>query len=155
MKKLILCLSLLISLVVSGCNCSLGKYELSSKFYNNNTGFIDLKSKEEFQEKLDNKESFIVFIHSITCQGCIAFTPILEEFMKNESIAIYRLTIGIFSTFDDLYDYQGTPSLVFFKEGKKVAYSSPTSEDDGYLYKNVENLTKYISKKVKLEVQNG
>ena len=76
MKKVLLVLLVMLSLV----GCSKGTY----------TEPVEIKY-DEFQSKIDNKESFVLFMWQTGCSHCEAFEPTLKEVIKEKDILIYSI----------------------------------------------------------------
>ena len=53
---------------------------------------LDLTSQEVL-DKLANKETFVVNLGSSTCPACIAYEPVVKEFMKNYDVEIFTVTL--------------------------------------------------------------
>ena len=107
MKKVVISL-LLIILLISGC---------SSKTYQE----IDLKTLEN---KINNKETFIIYIGSSTCSNCASLNPTLNKVIQNYNLTIYY--INVHNLTDDennrllsLINYENkTPRIYFITGGK-------------------------------------
>ena len=48
-------------------------------------------SYSEYQEKIDNNESFAVIIESATCSHCQSFMPVAEDFAKDNNLPMYYI----------------------------------------------------------------
>lgn len=87
--------------------------------------------------KIDNKESFLLYVASDTCSACLAFKPTLDEAIKNKGFDVYRIALDKENVMSDgktsnpegqknveklLDTYLGgkvkvTPTLVYVEEG--------------------------------------
>lgn len=95
----------------------------------------------DLEQKMNDKESFTVYLYSPTCSHCIEFNPILEKFLTDNNYKIGKLNV------DDGYSdlsrllgdkFQGTPSIFTFKDGEIQDYSVGK--------KSAEELVKYQKK---------
>lgn len=55
---------------------------------------------QEYQEKIDNNESFVVIIERATCSHCVNFMPVAEEFATNNNVPMYYVDTDTFSEED-------------------------------------------------------
>lgn len=144
MKKNILLLILLLGLV--GCKKSV--FSLDSKYYNNKD--IVVINDIDFNNLINNKESFIVFIYDSTCITCREFNNVLQEFVDKEGISIYKLSYKDMKNTNLKNDIKYYPSLAIFNRGKLVSFLDAQSDDDTMYYKSYENVKIWISKYIKI-----
>lgn len=114
MKK-ILFIAVITLVSLTGCNSKLKTYEE-----------IDYNT---FIDKIENKESFILFIGSSTCQHCDAFKVTIKNIVKKYQIKIYYIDIHKFDEdqskkFKTYINFSATPTTVFITNGKeKTTYN--------------------------------
>ncbi|MGN1399100.1 MAG: conjugal transfer protein TraF [Erysipelotrichaceae bacterium] len=124
MKKVLIGLLLLISLL--GCNKKFTKGEVVTAY------------ADKVLEKLENKESFIVYIGYDDCQSCKEFKPILNQLIENYAITIYYLPTDDKQTQDQLNEIQynyfyrmyWTPTVYIVEDGQVVAIKEQLIEYD-------------------------
>lgn len=107
MKKILLVLLVMLSLV----GCSKGTY----------TEPVEIKYGE-FQSKIENKESFVLFMWQTGCSHCEDFEPTLEEVIKEKDILIYSINLKELSEeeyakLENKTFIKGTPTMVYVKDG--------------------------------------
>lgn len=115
MKKVLLVLFLLLSL--TACNKKFSKGEVVTAY------------ADEILEKLENKESFIVYVGYDDCQSCKEFKPILNQLIENYDITIYYLPTDDKQTEDQLNEIQynyfyrmyWTPTTYIVEDGEVLA----------------------------------
>lgn len=101
---------------------------------NSNDNFIEL-NYNEFKEKVDNKDSFILCVSRTTCSHCNDYKPKLKEISKKYNIKIYYTEINEFSNseldyFKDNFGFDGgTPITMFIKDGKEGTTGSRIEGD--------------------------
>ena len=110
MKKII-AIILISLLVVTGCSCSNKKTTIEISY-------------EEYKEKIDKEESFVLLIWRTGCAHCETFEPKLDEVISEYNLTVYSLDISNLSSveYEKLKNktfVSGTPSLVIFEKGKK------------------------------------
>ena len=114
MKKIFkISLMLLVIFLISGCS---NKY-LKEISYN------------EYKELIENKESFILEVMSTNCSACKNFKPKLEAVTKEYKVEVKYINTDKLSEDDKekLYDevgISGTPTVIFYTEGKEITKSS-------------------------------
>ncbi len=84
---------------------------------------------DEFIEKIENKDSFVLFIGSATCQHCDVFKETIKSVIKNYQIKVYYIDIHKFSEqqsnkFKTYINFSATPTTVFIYDGdEKTTYN--------------------------------
>ena len=112
MKKLIVVLLIILSsLIISGCS---------------NDEVIKEISYKELEEKINNKESFILELVQTGCSHCEEFSPRFKAILKTNnlkaySLNLYNLTEEEIEKFDNLTTITGTPTVLFFEDGKETS----------------------------------
>ncbi len=81
----------------------------------------------ELNQKLDNKESFVLYINQTTCSACAEFNPVLKEVKKNYQVEYYDWVVDTDKSEKadiealvkrlNLPESLATPTLVIIKEG--------------------------------------
>lgn len=51
----------------------------------------------EYQEKIDNDESFVVILERATCSHCVSYLPVAESFAKDNELPMYYIDTDTFS----------------------------------------------------------
>lgn len=112
MKKLIIVLLIILSsLIITGCS---------------NDEVIKEISYKELEEKINNKESFILELVQTGCSHCEEFSPRFKAILKTNnlkaySLNLYNLTEEEIEKFDNLTTVTGTPTVLFFEDGKETS----------------------------------
>ena len=81
-------------------------------------------SLNEVVDKIDNKDSFIQYIKQTDCEHCKSFTPNFISVLSQNNIKAYSLNISNLSeeentTYSELFDVEGTPTVLFFDKGNE------------------------------------
>lgn len=139
MKKIGLIILSIGILFFTGCGNSLyDKYKAVNK---GNYKTYQNITYDEYVKKIDDKDTFILFIWQTGCSHCEDFEPKLNEIIKYYGLEIYGLNLK------DLDEEQyaklknktfvtGTPATVYFKDG---AYESKLVGD-----KSEEEIIKFL-----------
>ena len=85
----------------------------------------------EFQGMVESKKSFIVVVSQDGCSHCIDYAPRIESILSKNNIEAYDLNITHFSEndykkFSEKYNFKGTPTTMFFKDGEEEVSSRLT-----------------------------
>jgi len=115
MKKIIKLFIIVIGVfLITGCNSSRNLENISFK---------------EYKNLIEKKEDFALEIMRTDCSACVAFKPKLEKFLKE-----YNLKIKVINTDDltkeeyqelmDITNISGTPTILFYKNGKESSIST-------------------------------
>lgn len=127
----------LIVVVILGCFVLKGKpVELSYELPLTLSGEAGLKelSYAEYQEKIDNDESFVLIIERATCSHCVNFMPVAESFANDNQVPMYYVDTDTFSdedwaSFEESNsflkknsDKWGTPTTVVLAGSEAVDY---------------------------------
>jgi predicted bacteriocin transport accessory protein len=116
MKKIFVALTMILLL----CGCS-SKKSLETINYS------------ELKEKIENKESFVLYIHKTGCTHCENYEPILKEVLNDYNLTIYSLNTANLSDSEsnsvkEKFDLQGTPTLIYVKNGSADTVGSLIGE---------------------------
>ena len=128
MKKIIV---LMIGLfLITGCSLN----SKTSKTYK------DI-SYDEYNEKLENKDSFVVLLWQTGCSHCEEFEPVLNDVVNEYDLEVYGLNMANLEPdqaekVKNKTFISGTPTLVYFKDG--------TNEEKMVGKKSKEQLVKFF-----------
>ncbi len=83
----------------------------------------------ELQEKVNNKETFILLLSQSDCSHCAQYKPILKKVLAKHDIYAYELEIDKISKEDnaklkDIANTSGTPTTIFIENGSEANTSS-------------------------------
>ena len=109
MKKVLIILVCL-TLFTTGC-------------FNKKDTYIEL-SYEQLEEKITNKDSFILVIGSSQCTHCASYKTTMTDIVKKYKIDVYYIDIYQLSDeklakLNNKFVFTGTPTTVFVDEGKE------------------------------------
>lgn len=82
-------------------------------------------SYNELEKMIENKETFILEISQDGCSHCEEYKPTITKVLKDNNIEAYNLNLTYinkkdFNKFNDKYAFSGTPTTMFFKNGKEI-----------------------------------
>ena len=92
----------------------------------NNVNTITEINYSDLEKMIDNKESFILEIVQTGCSHCQEFTPRFQAVLKTNdikaySLNLYNLTEEESDKFNELTTISGTPTVLFFEDGKETS----------------------------------
>lgn len=102
-------LAIIVAFILCGCNKKSNIKEISF---------------DEFKNKMENKESFVLYVGNENCSHCEAYKPILESVLEEYGIFIYhidnsKLTDKESSEFTRYLSISGTPTVTFITNGEE------------------------------------
>lgn len=112
MKKILTILATFILIItLTGCN----KY----------TTYTEL-SYDEFQAKLENKDTFVIVMGSSTCSACAHYKTTMETVIKDYQVEIFYLGLDKLSdeTYSKIYSkyvITSTPTTIFIENGEETS----------------------------------
>lgn len=121
MKKILVILTTILCLgTLTGCDSS--RYEVVNKLDGEYTSYEDI-TYNEYKEKVDNKESFVVLLYQTGCSHCEEFEPKLNKVIEEYNLRIYALNLSNltdkeYAVVKNKTFISGTPTTVSIKLGK-------------------------------------
>lgn len=90
------------------------------------TNYLNDISYKEFNKKINNKDSFVLEIVQTGCHNCTEFTPKFKSVLEDNKVVAYSLNLTDLSQEDatkflEDYNVDGTPTVIFFKDGKETS----------------------------------
>lgn len=91
-------------------------------------------SLDELNEKIDNKDSFVLTIGSSSCSHCANFQPKMETVIKVHQVEVFYIDVlklkeKEYKDFLARLNFEGTPTTIFFKDGKETSMSNRIDGD--------------------------
>lgn len=80
-------------------------------------------SYAEYQEKVDNNESFVLIIERATCSHCVNFMPVAESFANDNNVPMYYVDTDTFTE----EDWEGFEKSNTFLKKKNGNWGTPTT----------------------------
>lgn len=82
----------------------------------------------EFEDMIKEEKTFILEVSQDNCSHCEEFTPRFKTILDKYDIKAYNLNISYISDsdynkFSSKYNFEGTPTTMFFKRGKELTNS--------------------------------
>lgn len=154
MKKLIIfLLTMIFCLLLVGCNNKQDTISLDKEYYQNNS-FNEL-DKNTFDDLINNKKSFAIFIYQPLCTISYEFNKILTEFANQYQISFYKMPFSDIKE-TELKEYiKYYPSFVIYYKGEIVEYLDANSDSDSEYYKSIDGFKKWFSNYVSIQNANG
>lgn len=147
MKKILL----FIFMIFGICGCSCNKDELikikkdEAPTILESSGYLytkhrlltyQLNNTDEYDAKIANKDSFVLFVYKEGCLGCDNLSPAIKKYLdENEGSVIYSIEIseiGLKHTLYKDYNISGTPWILVVKEGNIEVKEIMPAFDVGY-----------------------
>ena len=86
-------------------------------------------SISELQEKIDNKESFILVISQTTCSHCAEYKPRIKKVLAKYEVTGYYIEKDLLSAeetiqLNNIANISGTPATIFITDGEEKSSST-------------------------------
>ncbi len=86
-------------------------------------------SYQELEQKIQNKESFVLVYTQTTCGHCHEYKPILKRTLAKNKFYAYEIVLDKLAKEDktkinDIANVSGTPTTIFIKDGQEINTSS-------------------------------
>lgn len=111
MKKIIIIVLSLMCITLTGCGNGKDLVEID---YN------------ELATKIENEESFVLYVGSSECSHCADYKPTLEKIIYKHNLDVYYINLAKLSAAKrkavlDKAEAQGTPMTVYIEKGKTLS----------------------------------
>lgn len=124
--------------LVAGCSCKKdedvddGKANLQVGDMNAQT-YVTL-TMNALNDKIENKDSFVLFGYQDGCYGCQRFKPIVENAIKERHLIIYAINVRELDREHELMDLiEYTPSIIVYKEGEVSLFTDPVKNEEYFM----------------------
>lgn len=78
---------------------------------------------QEYKEKIDNEEAFVLIIERATCSHCVNYMPVAEVFAEENGVPMYYVDTDTFST----EDWEGFEKSNSFLRKNSGSWGTPTT----------------------------
>lgn len=113
---------------------SLGKLEKDNPLYNkpakelnaatrallNDANYQNIILPEELDQKIEEKEDFLVYMFSASCSYCKATTPQIMPIVAELGMDLPEFNLLEFPAYQAKYNVEYTPTLIAFEDGVEV-----------------------------------
>lgn len=119
-KKNIILGVLVVILVILICTITIIIGKKNSKAYQS----IEEINLTTLQDKINNKDKFVLVVTQTGCSHCIAYLPVLEEIGEEYHLKFYDINITNLSAdektdFNKIVRISGTPTTIFYTDGEE------------------------------------
>lgn len=151
MKKKIVIFIIVLSLVVSiilASSKTLNKkaFSLDDEYYE--TKEVVEINNDKLEELISKKKNFVVFIYQPLCTTSGDFSKVLDDFLEEEQLSIYKLAFSNVENKELKKKVKYYPSVIIYKKGKIVAYLEANKNDDVKYYASKDGFKEWLSKYV-------
>lgn len=77
---------------------------------------------QEFEQKLANKEAFVVDFYADWCQSCVEMMPTVEEVAGESTVPFYKVNIDEQVDMKEKCRIKAIPMLMFYKNGRAMEF---------------------------------
>lgn len=153
-KKIIIISSILvvIAIIITAIlfiNHKEEQFYLDDEYYQSNQ--ITEINVDELNELTNEKKSFAVFIYQPMCFASADFESILNTFIQNNQISIYKIAFSDIKNTDLGKTIKYYPSFIIYNKGKIVDFLEADKDKDVDYYTSEEGFKSWFTKYVKLK----
>lgn len=106
---------------------------------------------DELNKLIDNKESFAVFIYQPMCITSSDFEEVLNSFLEENQISIYKIAYSDIKDTDIGKSVKYYPSFIIYNKGEMVDFLESNKDEDVNYYSSKEGFSKWFTKYVDLK----
>ena len=97
---------------------------LAKKEKSNAQSYLVELTKDKLEEKINNKDSFILVITREGCSHCAEYMPVLTNVLRDNQVTGYYVDLATLSDGDKKYlnsiaNVSGTPTTIFIEDGEE------------------------------------
>lgn len=151
-KLIILPVLLVIAILVAIYKLPNQKFYLEDSYYKTSE-FITINNNE-LEKLIKDKKSFVLFVYQPACVTSANFEKTLNEFLKEETLQIYKISFSDMKNTDLSKYIKYYPSFAIFSKGQMRDYLDASSDEDLPKYENKEQFKKWLTKYVILKENN-
>lgn len=85
-----------------------------------NKNYENIALPGEVQDKVETGDATFVYFFSPTCVFCQQMTPVLMPLASTNEVHVLQYNLLEYQQGLDDYKIEGTPTLIYFKDGKEV-----------------------------------
>lgn len=94
--------------------------------FNKDNSYLKEITYNQFIEKIENKEDFILYFKQNGCSHCNKFTPVFENVLNDYKVNAYFINLSNISENENKkllssYSISGTPTVIFIRSGKELS----------------------------------
>lgn len=85
-----------------------------------------LLNANEFKEKIENKDSFIIIMTGSKCSHCESYLPIFKKVLADYDLTAYQIHTDLLNNEEQAFvkgvaTINGTPTVIFIKDGEEIS----------------------------------
>lgn len=93
------------------------------------SGTLESITFKEYENLIENKETFVLEMMSTDCSHCQNLKPKLQKVVKEYGIKIKvinmaKLSIDDYKKFTSMVGTKGTPTIIFYKDGEEKSVAT-------------------------------
>ena len=108
-------------------------------------------SIDTYLDKIENNESFLLYVNLKGCSGCAEFRPILDSYIEKSGAEVFAISINDLDHPDNPYAGQiaYTPSLAIYENGTLKAFLDSGSDEDYEIFHDADLLASWVISQTK------
>jgi thiol-disulfide isomerase/thioredoxin len=138
---------LLFLLILSACNSNeIKPVELDPSTYLK-AELIEFSTYEELEDKISSGDSFVLYVYTSNCDVCMAFKPVINQFIEEREITIYSIENSIIKNNSWLDKQVGkVPTVLIINKEKRIAQLDPNDGEHTSYFESSEGFGVWFDK---------
>lgn len=124
------------------------EYYLPSAVSAEDWSFIETLSPEQYQELIDDRKSFVMFVDQGGCTTADRLRGFIRDYASEAGVGVYRMMFSDLRETNLKGQVKYYPSVVIFAEGKPVAWLDTSSEEDVDEYNEYDAFKAWMSERI-------
>ena len=76
----------------------------------------------EYQQKIENKETFVIDFYAEWCAACMTMLPTVTAIATESDVPFYKANIDVDEQFKEVAKIKAIPMLLMYKQGRMVEF---------------------------------
>lgn len=109
----------------------------------------EVKKTEEFEKNINSGKVCVVDFFTTWCGPCRIVAPVLESISKenkDENVIFFKVDCDVLGKLADDFGVRSVPTIIIFKDGKKVGDLLVGRKDKEDYLKRIEETKKQVEK---------
>ena len=159
MRKFIPIIFILSLLILTGCKKDKeptleNKLNIEINTELTKTQYLDPR---DLEEKINNKETFIIYLANETCSMCQLFQPVIDSVVNETKLTIYKSYVSRINTYKssitkDFFKLEYTPSIAIVIEGELFHIINGNNHE--IYFDTVESILSFLEKYINIPAKN-
>ncbi|MDO5568852.1 MAG: hypothetical protein Q4G04_01905 [bacterium] len=127
-------------------------FYLENEYYKS-SDIVEIKLND-FNNLIDSKESFGIFIYQPMCSTSSNFEQVIYDFQNQYQIKFFKIAFSSIKDTKNINFLKYYPSFIIYKDGQMIDFLEADKKEDTSIYQSVDSFKEWFTKYVKLKDTN-